>query len=348
MNVASPALPRSAVARARVRRARVLAALALLLVAAVTVACSVGAVPVALADVVAGVGGKGPAAPILAVRLPRIVLGVLVGASLGLSGASLQGLFRNPLVDPALLGVSGGAAVGAVGALALAARALPAPWLAHALPLAAFAGALVATALVIRLGRTDGRTSVTALLLSGIAINALAGAVVGLFAFAATDAQLRSLTFWTLGSVGGASWRTIGAALPLFGISLLLLPRHARGLDALALGEAGAGHLGFGVEGLKRSTVFLVALAVGASVASAGIVGFVGMVSPHAVRLLGGPSHRVVLPGSALLGGAVLVLSDATARTAVVPAELPLGVVTSCLGAPLFLALLLRERRRLS
>jgi iron complex transport system permease protein len=345
-----------------VRRTRlVLPALSVLLVVTSLFAASVGAVEISMAEILGMLGravGIGTASVtaaehesvLLAIRLPRVVLGVLVGSSLGISGAAMQGLFRNPLVDPGLLGLSSGAALGAVGAIVLGARVAPGlpPALAQVLlPLAAFGGGFLAMLLVQRLGRIDGRTAVVTLLLAGIAVNALCGALTGLLTYSASDAQLRSITFWSLGSLGGATWRTVVTSLPFFAVALVVLPRFGRPLNALLLGEAEAGHLGFSIERTKRAVMLLVPLAVGTSVAAAGILGFVGLVVPHLLRLVAGPDHRVLLPGSALLGAALLLVADAVARTIVVPAELPLGIVTAGIGAPFFLGLLVRERRRL-
>jgi iron complex transport system permease protein len=287
-------------------------------------------------------------AVILNIRLPRTLLGLLVGASLAIAGASLQGLFRNPLADPGLIGVSAGAALAAVSVIVLGGSGLA--FLtdalgAFSLPLAAFAGGLVTTMLVYRLASTDGRTSVTTLLLAGIAINALCGAGTGLLTYLADDQQLRTLTFWSMGSLGGATWAAVGSTAVLIAIPLLSLPLLARTLNALLLGEAEAGHLGIAVQRMQRVIVALTALAVGAAVAVSGIIGFVGLVVPHLLRLALGPDHRFLLPGAALLGGSLLLLADLFARTFVTPAELPIGIVTALLGGPFFLALLMRWRR---
>lgn len=287
-------------------------------------------------------------AVLMAIRLPRVLLGVLIGAALASSGAALQGLFRNPLADPGLLGISSGAALGATAVIVLGGTALAgvSSTLGYAaLPLAAFVGGIITTLVVYRLSLVGGRTVVVTMLLAGIAINALAGATTGLFIFMADDEQLRTITFWSLGSLGGATWRAVWTAAPFVALAVLFLPRFSRSLNAFLLGEREAGHLGISTERVKRTIVALVALAVGASVAVAGIIGFVGLIVPHLVRLLTGPDHRYVMPGSALLGGALLVAADIVARTIVAPAELPIGIVTAMLGAPFFLWLLLRSRR---
>jgi iron complex transport system permease protein len=279
---------------------------------------------------------------LLHVRLPRVVLGALVGSALAVSGALMQGLFRNPLADPGLVGVSAGSALAAVAWIVLGgAFALPPMLAANALAGAAFAGGLATTALVYRFATHGGRTLVATMLL---AVSALAGAGVGLFVFLANDTQLRTITFWTLGALGGASWETLGGVAPLLLAPLAGAPLLARGLNAMLLGEADAYHVGVRVERLKRAAVTLAALGVGASVAAGGMIGFVGLVVPHLIRLALGPDHRTLLPASALLGGVLLLLADLFARTVAAPAEVPIGIVTALAGAPFFLWLLLREK----
>jgi iron complex transport system permease protein len=279
------------------------------------------------------------------IRAPRILLAVLVGGALGLSGAALQGIFRNPLADPGLIGVSSGAALCVVGAIVFgAALSLPvSPWF---IPLAAFVGAILATVCVLQLATRGSRIDVATMLLAGIAINALAGAFIGFATYIADDAQLRSLTMWSLGSLGGAGWREVGliALFTIPGAAMIL--RQQRALDLLLLGEREAGHLGIDVTRTRRIIIAACALMVGVGVGFTGIIGFVGLVVPHVLRLAGGAAHRWVLPGS-LLGGAILLLAaDTLARTIAAPAELPIGVLTSLVGAPFFLALLLGQRRR--
>jgi iron complex transport system permease protein len=280
------------------------------------------------------------------VRAPRVLMAALVGAGLGVAGAAMQGLFRNPLADPGLIGVSAGAALAAVAAIVLggslfgAAAGVLGLWL---LPVAAFAGGLAATLLMARLGTVGGVASVATLLLAGVAVNALAGALTGVLIFMADDRQVRDITFWTLGSLAGARWVQLPVVLLLVGLPALLLCTLARPLNALLLGEAEAFHLGVRVEAVKRIAVVLAAVAVAAGVAFTGLIGFVGLVVPHLVRLGFGADHRLVLPGAALLGAALLVLADLAARSLVAPAELPVGVVTALLGAPFFLWLLRRR-----
>jgi len=286
-------------------------------------------------------------AVLLAIRLPRACLGILAGGALAVSGAALQGLFRNPLADPALIGVSTGAALAAVGVIVLGAGVAASfsstvgPFL---LPIAAFSGGLLTTLLVYKIANRDGRTDVATMLLAGVAINAMASAGIGLLVFISTDQQLRDLNFWLLGSLGGVTWAKMLPAAPFIVLAIVALPLLARHLNALLLGDSEALHLGFRVERAKCLIVVLVALATGASVALTGVIGFVGLVVPHLVRLTIGPDHRTLLPASILLGASLMLVADLAARTVVLPAELPIGILTSCVGGPFFLWLLLRRR----
>lgn len=341
-----------------VRPSRQAATWAVLVLIAFTVALlSLGAGAVAIPAervirTLAGAAGISPDATpadalvIWQIRLPRLLMGGLIGAALAVSGALMQGLFRNPLADPGLVGVSAGAAVGAAAIIVLGeaiAGAVP----FAALPVAAFGGGLITTLTLYAIATREGRTSVATMLLAGIALGALAGAVMGLFSFMSDDRQLRDLTFWSLGSLGGATWSKLQVVAPLVLPVLAATPFLARGLNALTLGEAEAFHLGVPVQRLKAAAILLVAVAVGGSVASAGMIGFVGIVVPHVLRLAAGPDHRFLLPASALLGAALLVGADIAARTLVAPAELPIGILTALLGTPFFLWLLLRRERGL-
>lgn len=290
----------------------------------------------------------GEAMLFLHLRLPRVALALAVGAGLAVCGAALQGLFRNPLADPGLVGVSGGAALGAGFAIVLGSLVAPAAfpalrlWL---LPIAAFAGGLAAALLVYRLGTRAGVSDIAAMLLAGIAINALAGAGIGAFSYFADDEQLRNLTFFTLGGLGAASWPLVALCAGVVALVAAVFLRQARALNALLLGEAEAAHLGVDVQAVKRRIFVGVAAAVGVLVAFTGMIGFVGLVVPHFARLLLGPDHHRVLPASMLLGALLVVLADLAARILIVPAELPLGVVTATLGAPFFIWLLARQER---
>lgn len=281
------------------------------------------------------------------IRLPRLALGMLIGAALAMSGALMQGLFRNPLADPGIVGVGAGAGLGAVLAIVLGGL-LPASLAAivgiHLVPVAAFLGGWASTLLLYRVASRGGQTSVATMLLAGIALGALAGALTGMLVYLADDRQLRDLTFWSMGSLAGASWAKLAASLPLILPVLLLAPLLARGLNALALGEAQAAHLGIHVETVKRLAILGVAAAAGAAVAVAGGIGFIGIVVPHLLRLATGPDHRYLLPNAALLGAVLLVGADMVARVIVTPAELPIGIVTATIGAPVFLWILLKRR----
>ncbi|WP_289539014.1 iron ABC transporter permease [Pseudomonas sp. SO81] len=280
------------------------------------------------------------------IRLPRSLLGLCVGIVLALSGVAMQGLFRNPLADPGLVGVAGGAALGAAIAIVGGSMVggLPPALAPSLLSICAFSGGLIVTAVVYRFGRRDGQTNVATMLLAGVALTAMSGAGVGLFTYLADDATLRSLTFWNLGSLNGASYpRLWPLLLVTLGVAIWL-PRRASALNALLLGESEARHLGFNVERIKLELVLCTALGVGAAVAAAGLIGFIGLVVPHLMRLLAGPDHRVLLPASLLAGASLLLLADLVARLVLAPAELPIGIVTALIGAPFFLYLLVRGR----
>ena len=286
---------------------------------------------------------------LLNIRLPRVLLALLVGAGFGAAGSALQALFRNPLADPGLIGISSGAALGASTLIVLG------PLLGasigvmslYFLPIGAFIGALGVSALVYRLAAARGRLALPLLLLAGIAINALAGAAIGLLTYIADDAQLRSLTFWSLGSLGGAQWPVLGVVLPFVLLGVVLIARNGHALNALQLGETEAQHLGVPAQAVKRTVLVAAALSVGALVSCTGVIGFIGLVAPHCVRLACGPDQRVVMPGAMLLGAALTVLADLAARTVASPAEVPLGILTALLGAPFFLMLLWRSRGQL-
>ena len=337
----------------RTRRRRAWVALAILgvaLEAAVVVATGSGAVKIRPAQVLAillhpASHDAAQSGVLRSLRLPRVLLAVLVGSGLALSGASMQGMFRNPLADPALTGVSSGAALGAVASIVFAGtlgfHTVP-PWV---LPGCAFAGGLAAVTLVSGLGRGAAGTSVAGLLLAGTAVNAFCGAGIGLATFVANDVQLRLITFWSLGSLGAANWPTCALLCVLTLVCGTVLCRQSRVLNAMLLGQAEAGHLGFSVQACERRLLAGTALLVGASVSAVGIVGFIGLASPHLARSALGPDHRFLLPVSALLGALLLLVADTFCRTVAAPAEIPVGVATALLGAPFFQWLLRRERR---
>lgn len=283
----------------------------------------------------------------LHIRLPRLLLGAVAGAGLGLAGALMQGLFRNPLADPGLIGVSSGAALAAAFTIVMGAVWLPGIQLglgSWALALSAFGGGVLVTALIYLLAQTAGGTRIGMMLLAGIAINALAGAGLGYLSYVSTDEQLRNLQMWLMGSLGQARWASVFLVGMVLLVCAMLARWLARPLNSLALGEAQAQLLGVPVERTKRWVVLVSALAVGAVTSATGMIGFIGLVAPHGVRLLAGPDHRVVLPCSALLGAALVMGADALARTVVQPAEMPLGVLTAFIGVPLFLWMLRKFR----
>lgn len=281
------------------------------------------------------------------IRFPRVLLAGSAGAALAVAGAALQGLFRNPLAEPSLIGVSSGAALGAISIIVLGpSLAIPAVLEPYALPLAAVAGASLVTMFLYGFSIRYGQFGIVTILLVGIAVNALAAVGIGIFQYLSDDAALRTLTFWMMGSFGRATWETLLPALMLMIAGVVPIFYLVRSLDVLQLGESEAFHLGIDVNRVKRSVIICSAGAVGAGVALAGIVGFIGLVVPHLVRLLLGASHVYVIPASALLGATLTILADLGARVIFAPAELPVSLITSALGAPFFLWLIARSRPR--
>lgn len=282
------------------------------------------------------------------IRLPRLVLTVLVGAALAISGACLQGLFRNPLVEPGLIGVSNGAALAVVVLIVFGATlslTRESVGMNVLIPLFAFGGGILATLLVVQVARFVADGSIAVLILCGVAVNALAGALMGLVIFYADENQLRMFTFWTLGDLGGASWQSLVYASPLLVLASVWLLSFQHDLNAIALGEPEAFHMGVDVRRVKRTIIFFSALAVGASVSLAGSIGFVGLIVPHLIRVMFHADHRLVLPASLLGGPVLLIIADLVSRTVVAPSELPIGVVTALVGAPFFIFLLIRSKK---
>lgn len=288
---------------------------------------------------------------LLQIRLPRVVLALLTGLTLAVSGAVMQGLFRNPLADPGLMGISAGCAFGAALFAVLGAN-----WLAGmgklssvwALPMAAFTGGLVCTWLVFYLGRSGRRTDVATMLLAGIAINVIATAGTGALKYIADDQVLRGVVFWLMGDLGSTSWDRLLWVMPvqLFAVAAMFV--YSPTLNALLLGEAEAQHLGFNIERSKRVLIMLVALGVGLSVSLAGVIGFVGLVVPHLLRRVVGADHRILLPAAALAGAILVLLADWLSRTLVAPTEIPVGILMALTGGPFFIWLLLKTRYRFS
>jgi iron complex transport system permease protein len=283
------------------------------------------------------------------IRLPRIVLALLAGGALALSGGTLQGLFRNPLADPGLIGVSSGGAIGAVVVIIFAGDRIDqaSPWAGFLLPLASMAGAIAVTLLIYQVARTHLGTRVVLMLLCGIAVNALAGAFIGLAIYLADDQQMRAFTFWSMGSLAQSGWGLILPALLLCLPAAVVLFFQSRKLDAMLLGEAQAWSMGVDVQVVKHRVILASAALAGATVALCGMIGFIGLVAPHLARLIVGPEHRTMLPLALLLGAILLLVADTLARLVVAPAEVPVGIFTALLGAPFFLALLLHRRANL-
>jgi len=283
-----------------------------------------------------------------AIRLPRVFLAGMVGLCLAVCGTAMQGLFRNPLADPSLIGVSSGASAGASLMIVLGGGALLQGGQFAGLSvvaLGAFGGGFLAVILVYRLATSDTGTSVATMLLAGIAISALAGALNSLFSFVADDEMLRRISLWQMGSLDAANWPRVWVAALAVLVVATLLPREGTALNAMLLGESEARHLGVAVDAVKRRLIMMTAVAIGISVAVAGTISFVGLIVPHIIRLLIGPDHRYLIPASAMAGAMLLILADAFARVVVAPAELPAGILTALLGTPFFFSLLAQKRR---
>jgi iron complex transport system permease protein len=278
---------------------------------------------------------------LLQIRVPRILMAMLVGGGLGIAGAALQGMFRNPLVEPGLIGVSSGSALFAVIFIVLVPVSVSLAWIKpFGLPLFAFVGGLICVLAVYRLSKSQGRNDAATVILAGVAINALAGALIGLVLFFADDSALRNFTFWSLGDFGGANWSKMRVTVILISVPSLLLLLKTRQLNALAIGEQEAFHMGVNVQRVKIQLLLFSALIVGAGVSMVGMIGFIGLVVPHLIRILLGSDHRLVLPGSFLFGATLLNFADLISRIIVIPAEMPIGVITALIGAPFFIWLI--------
>ena len=357
---AASATPRPLAQRASMRPPAILVYAVLIagVFAVALLATTVGAAGIPLPRLAAALGFNiGDADPAMlardqlvlwTIRIPRIAVAGMIGGLLALSGAIMQGLFRNPLADPALVGVSSGGAFAAASAIVISDSAWGASFRFlqfELLPVAAFAGSLVTTTILYKIASREGRTSVAIFLLAGLAIAAIANAGIGLLVFVADDRQLRDITFWLLGSLSGATWPKAGVVAPVALLVLLAIPLIARGLDVLVLGEAEAFHTGIDVERLKKISIVLISAMTGVAVSICGVVGFVGIVVPHLLRIVIGPGHRMLLPASVCLGAILLVLADTIARVLAAPAEVPIGILTAAIGAPFFLFILLRQRK---
>jgi iron complex transport system permease protein len=328
----------------------------LVLIVLVVFASQWGAVPISLNDWTSLInrGGdieSGSSYVLWQLRLPRAVFALLIGAALGLSGALTQGLFRNPLADPGLLGVSAGAACAvALGIVLLNDLNIPLlpEWRFWTIPVLAFSGAILVCFALDRIARWITPGSITGLLLTGIALNALAAAIIGLCTYLATDEQLRNLTFWTMGSLSGSSWMLVIAAAVLFTLAWWRLRALIPVMNVFALGESVAAHVGIEIGRIRMEIIFWVALLSGFAVAWCGMIGFIGLIAPNFARAWLGGDQRVVIPASMLLGSILLLLADTCARTIAIPAEVPVGIFTALLGAPFFIMLLRSSRRQLA
>ena len=286
---------------------------------------------------------------VIDIRLPRILMGIIVGIALGISGAILQGLFRNPLIDPGFIGVSSGAAIGAMFVIMFSQIiALENNfYIQFLLPVFAMTGGLSTTILVYKMSQMSGKTNIMAMLLSGIAVNAFSGSIIGFLVYRASDMELRSFTFWTLGSLDNSNWLIVSIAIVAILIPLIVSFKLRKKLDVFMLGDAEAGYLGLNIEKLKKRIIFISALMVGVTVAFCGMIGFIGLVTPHLVRLIMGPSHKTLIFGSAILGAIILILADFISRIIIAPAQLPIGIITSALGAPFFLWLIVSQKQKI-
>ena len=279
------------------------------------------------------------------VRMARIVMAILIGSILAVSGTVMQGMFKNPLATPDLIGITAGATLMAAITIVLGSyfkEYLPEFIQLSLLSIAAFIGALVTTFAVYRISTTQGKTNVVIMLLSGVAISALGFALVGFLIYLSKDEQLRDLTFWNLGSLGGATWTKNGILALVLMLSYLVLINKGKALNAMMLGEKDAEHLGIPVEKIKKQIVVLTALMVGACVAFSGTIGFVGLIVPYILRLIFKSNYQIILPLAAVMGSILLLVADSFSRTVVAPSEIPIGVITAFLGAPVFIAILIR------
>jgi len=333
--------------------------LAIVLVAGVLLSSIIGQLAITPAEVLGSVlralGIQNPLAPedpiiestLWVVRFPRIVMALAVGAALAVAGSVMQAIFGNPLAEPGVVGVSSGAALGAAAAIVLGGNvAVVAAFGSWATAVFAFVGGLLATLLVYFMSRANGRTEVVTLLLTGIAINAFAGAGLAFLLFVGDSASREQIVFWQLGSLNGSRWQEVGLVIGVTVAGLIVAAILARRYDLLALGERNARHLGINVEALRIGSIVLVALLTGVAVAFCGIIAFVGLVVPHIIRMAIGPSHRALILASAVGGGVLLVFADLLARTIVIGADLPIGMLTSLVGGPFFFYLLAKQRKR--
>ena len=315
------------------------------LIVSALLAVTIGSFKISVFDILLGKLDELGSTILYTIRMPRVMLAAFVGASLAISGACLQGLFRNPLADPGLIGVSAGAALGAAFAIVFSSRFISLDFLGpYLIPFSAIIGSASVIIILFVITKGFGYDGVTYMLLAGIAVNAIAGVGIGVLTYISDDSELRSLTFWTMGSFGGVTWPLIMPAILVILFSIVWIIGLSRKLDLIQLGDVEASRLGINIKKVRFGVIISSAVVVGISVALSGMIGFVGLVVPHLVRILGGVNHLYVLIGSALFGSILMVISDMMCRVIISPAELPVGLITSGLGSPFFLWLIFKMR----
>jgi len=317
------------------------------LIVSALLAVTIGSFKISVFDILLGKLDELGSTILYTIRMPRVMLAAFVGASLAISGACLQGLFRNPLADPGLIGVSAGAALGAAFAIVFSSRFISLDFLGpYLIPFSAIIGSASVIIILFVITKGFGYDGVTYMLLAGIAVNAIAGVGIGVLTYISDDSELRSLTFWTMGSFGGVTWPLIMPAIVVILFSIVWIIGLSRKLDLIQLGDVEASRLGINIKKVRFGVIISSAVVVGISVALSGMIGFVGLVVPHLVRILGGVNHLYVLIGSAIFGSILMVISDMICRVIISPAELPVGLITSGLGSPFFLWLIFKMRTR--
>lgn len=317
------------------------------LIVSALLAVTIGSFKISVFDILLGKLDELGSTILYTIRMPRVMLAAFVGASLAISGACLQGLFRNPLADPGLIGVSAGAALGAAFAIVFSSRFISLDFLGpYLIPFSAIIGSASVIIILFVITKGFGYDGVTYMLLAGIAVNAIAGVGIGVLTYISDDSELRSLTFWTMGSFGGVTWPLIMPAIIVILFSIVWIIGLSRKLDLIQLGDVEASRLGINIKKVRFGVIISSAVVVGISVALSGMIGFVGLVVPHLVRILGGVNHLYVLIGSAIFGSILMVISDMMCRVIISPAELPVGLITSGLGSPFFLWLIFKMRTR--
>ena len=317
------------------------------LIVSVLLAVTIGSFKISVFDILLGKLDELSSTILYTIRMPRVMLAAFVGASLAISGACLQGLFRNPLADPGLIGVSAGAALGAAFAIVVSSQFISLNFLGpYLIPFSAIIGSASVIVILFVITKGFGYDGVTYMLLAGIAVNAIAGVGIGILTYISDDSELRSLTFWTMGNFGGVTWPLILPAIVVILASIVWIIGLSRKLDLIQLGDVEASRLGINIKKVRFGVIISSAVVVGISVALSGMIGFVGLVVPHLVRILGGVNHIYVLIGSAIFGSILMVISDMMCRIIISPAELPVGLITSGLGSPFFLWLIFKMRTK--